>query len=59
MHKILIKENEFKIFKTLCSLLHNNVTLFDKVDINPYQIAKKTGVSYNTVRNVIKKNKDL
>ncbi len=53
--ELYLKQNEIIFLKTLCMMLEDNITNDSKNKINAYQIAKKSGVSYNTIRKNINK----
>jgi hypothetical protein len=57
--KKAFKENELKIFKSICHLIEFNTNNNNKVNINYYTLSKDSGVSYNTVRNKIKQLKEV
>lgn len=59
MIKKTFKENELKILKSICNLIEFNVNNDNKVNINYYTLCVDSGVSYNTVRNKIKKLKEI
>ena len=52
---IYLKQNEIIFLKTVCEMLEDNIINDSKSKINAYQIAKKSGVSYNTIRKNINK----
>lgn len=53
--ELYLKQNEIIFLKTVCMMLDNNITNDSKSNITAYQIAKKSGVSYNTIRKNINK----
>lgn len=53
--EIYLKHNEIAFLKTICAMLEDNIINDSKSKINVYQIAKKSGVSYNTIRKNINK----
>lgn len=59
MHKIYLKQNEITFLKSVCGLIDENVLLENKRNVSAFQISQNSGISYNTVRKIIKKIKDL
>lgn len=53
--EIYFNVKEIAFLKTVCFMLEDNIINDSKSKINVYQIAKKSGVSYNTVRKNINK----
>lgn len=59
MNRFYFKHNEIQILKTVCNMLDHNSQNENKVNITAFTIAKETGLDYHTVRNKLKKIKDL
>lgn len=64
MIRLYFKENEIIFLKTICKLLENNIDKNNlrneqKVNVNAFTIAKKSGISYDTVRKNIRKIMEL
>lgn len=53
--ELYLKQNEIIFLKTVCTMLEDNINNDSKSNISVYQIAKKSGVSYNTIRKNINK----
>ena len=53
--ELYLKQNEIIFLKTLCIMLEDNIRNDSKSNISVYQIAKKSGVSYKTIRKNINK----
>lgn len=53
--QLYLKQNEITFLKTVCSMLEENIYNDSKNKISAYQIAKKSGVSYKTIRKNINK----
>ncbi len=59
MNRLYFTNYEVKFLKTVCYLIDENIKNKKKINISAFQIAKKSGISYNTVRNNIKKILEL
>lgn len=59
MDRYYFKTNEITIIKKLCELVEFNITNDNKINITAFTIAKELGLPYNTIRNKLKKLKDL
>lgn len=64
MIRLYFKENEIIFLKTICKLLENNIDKNNlrneqKINVNAFTIAKKSGISYDTVRKNIRKIMEL
>jgi hypothetical protein len=53
--ELYLKQNEIIFLKTVCTMLEDNINNDSKSNISVYQIAKKSGVSYKTIRKNINK----
>ena len=53
--ELYLKQNEIIFLKTVCTMLEDNINNDSKSNISVYQISKKSGVSYNTIRKNINK----
>ncbi len=53
--ELYLKQNEIIFLKTVCTMLEDNIINDSKSNISVYQIAKKSGVSYKTIRKNINK----
>jgi hypothetical protein len=59
MDRYYFKTNEITILKKLCELVECNIINENKINITAFTIAKETGLSYPTVRNKLKKIKEI
>lgn len=64
MTRLYFNQTEITFLKTVCELLDNNIEKNNikkqqYININAFTIAKKCGISYNSVRKNIKKIMEL
>lgn len=59
MREITLKKNEICFLKSVCDLIENNINSENKISINAFQISKDLGITYNGVRKIIKRLKEI